>query len=293
VVVRIHQDYTEILAVKGQEYAFSTVVLASTEKLTAETLISEVGILLSRYENLFDVVNRIYVTGEFDDNLLEELRSKIEDVEILDQGIQLDSKTAKPRSEILTAVGLAVSASAKFSGSKLNLVPHEKRMVITRPNLIGTILLATLTVIMLVAVATQGYFQKKALLQQIDIQIEALQDQVDVVLNIRSRVEEKKGQLKELQEMLEGRQETLLILKDLTERIPDNTYLQNLQFQGDEITMQGYSDQISTLLPVLQDSPYLETVKTNWIQQDPRNRSKERFNLGATIKLNSNEEVSE
>jgi general secretion pathway protein L len=96
-----------------------------------------------------------------------------------------------------------------------------------------------------------------------------------------------------LEEILHGRQSTLLILKDLTERIPDNTYLQNIQFQGDEITMQGYSDQISDLLPVLQESPYLESVKTNWIQQDPRNKSKERFNLGATVKKVTATEESE
>ena len=97
-------------------------------------------------------------------------------------------------------------------------------------------------------------------------------------------MERQEGDLDELKELIRGRQTVLLVLKDLTERLPDDSYLQNLQIQGTQVTMQGYSDQASNLLPLLLESPYLENVKTNWITQDPRRGGKDRFNFGATIK---------
>ncbi len=289
-IIRVMPDYTEILAIKGSKQFFSSVLAIPSDSVTTEVLISEISVLLSRYENLITRINRIYLTGDMDDSLMEQLRESVGDVETLDSGVQLESRSGKVKEQVLTAVGLAISAVGKSAGAKVNLIPHEKRILITRPNLIGTFLLAGLLIVMLIGVGTQGYVQNKALLKRTDAQIAFLQSQVDEVLRVRSQVEEKKEQLAEFQKMLKGRQTTLLILKDLTERMPDNTYLQNIQFQGDKITMQGYSDQISSLLPVLQDSPYFESMKTNWIQQDPRNKDKERFNLGATIK---NETVTE
>jgi general secretion pathway protein L len=293
-VIRVNHNYTEVLAVDGYQNTYSSVIAATAQDLTVDLILAEISILLSRYENLIEKINRIYMEGELDPELVEKMKERIGDVEVLHKGIQLESRAGKVDNRVMTAIGLAVSASGRSAGSKVNLIPPEKRMVITRPNLFGTFLLAGLLLVMLAAILSQGYFQKKVLLQEIDAQIQTLQSEVDEVINIRNKVEERKALLASLQEMLLGRQTTLLILKDLTERIPDNTYLQNIQFQGDEITMQGYSDQISSLIPVLQDSPFLETVKTNWIQQDPRNRDKERFNIGATIKkMEETEEAGE
>jgi general secretion pathway protein L len=83
---------------------------------------------------------------------------------------------------------------------------------------------------------------------------------------------------------MEGRQDVLLVLRDLTERIPDDTYLQNFQLQGNDVTMQGYSERASSLVPLLLESPHLASLKTNWITKDPRNQGRERFNFSAKVK---------
>ncbi|HON01070.1 MAG TPA: PilN domain-containing protein, partial [Acidobacteriota bacterium] len=93
-----------------------------------------------------------------------------------------------------------------------------------------------------------------------------------------------RAELEELAGLFRGRQTVLLVLRDLTQRLPEDTYLQNLQIQGDQVTMQGYSPQASALLPMLMQSPYLDSVKTNWIQQDARQGGLERFNFTARIK---------
>ena len=110
-----------------------------------------------------------------------------------------------------------------------------------------------------------------------------MQVRVDEVFRLREQVLAQRAEVAELQTMLSGRQRVLFVLRDLTERIPDDAYLQTVQLQGSEISMQGFSDQASDLLTTLLQSPYLDNVKTNWINKDPRS-GKDRFNFSATVK---------
>jgi general secretion pathway protein L len=178
---------------------------------------------------------------------------------------------------------MAFSGISKLDSARLNLIPEDKRLRGGRPSLVTVYVLLALLLIMLLGLGTRSYFQQRSLEDRLDARIGRLQGKVEEVVRLRNQITDQQAEVSELRELMSGRQQVLLVLRDLTERIPDDTYLQNLQIQGEQVTMTGYSDQASSLLPTLQQSPYLESVKQNWINQDRRTQ-KDRFNFAATIK---------
>lgn len=73
------------------------------------------------------------------------------------------------------------------------------------------------------------------------------------------------------------------ILDEVTQRLPDNTWVSQFQVKGDQLTLSGYSTAASALIEGLEASQMLSQVKfTSPITFDAK-LSVERFNLSATI----------
>src|SRR5690606_2102723 len=180
---------------------------------------------------------------------------------------------------VAAAAGLAISGISRHEPARLNLIPEEKRLVQGRVSLVPTYIMAALLLVLFGSLMARPYFQKQSTVELLDIQISRLGNEVDEALSLREQVQQTESELEELRQLLSGRQKVLMVLKDLTERIPDNTFLQTLQIQGDQVTMQGYSDSASSLLPGLMQSPYLSNVTANWITQDQRMGGRDRFNF--------------
>jgi general secretion pathway protein L len=70
------------------------------------------------------------------------------------------------------------------------------------------------------------------------------------------------------------------LLEDLTQRLPDDTYLERLNVDDkDKIQLQGLSDDASKLIGLLNESKLLANPSVQGtIQPDPRTK-KDRFNI--------------
>jgi Tfp pilus assembly protein PilN len=79
----------------------------------------------------------------------------------------------------------------------------------------------------------------------------------------------------------------------LTERIPENSFLQNLNVQGNRISMTGFSSSASALLKTLLDSPYLENVESRYITPDRTMQNREKFSFEATFRGGDSEESAQ
>ena len=113
---------------------------------------------------------------------------------------------------------------------------------------------------------------------------------------VRERVNEARNaavQRKRLEELVAGqafvdreRQGTprmLDIMSELTRRIPGHTYIEMLTFEGDKFTLVGLSDDPSSLVTALADSPlWRDAALTGSVQPDSVTR-KQRFTLGARL----------
>ena len=184
----------------------------------------------------------------------------------------------------IPVVGLAISGVSNKSIARSNLIPPDQRIVRERPNLVPTYVMAGLLFVISVAMVARGYIQQSRLLGQIETQISSLQPGVDGVMKLREQVQQQEKDLSEIRDLMKGRQNVLSVLKELTEKIPDNTFLQNLNLQGARVNMMGYSSSASALLPILGDSQYLEGVESRYITPDRSMGDREKFNFEATIR---------
>ncbi|HUV13213.1 MAG TPA: PilN domain-containing protein [Acidobacteriota bacterium] len=286
-VFRLESGMAEIIALGGETKFSSQTIPLGEEDVTVEEILRKADPFISGLEGHIESFSKVYLTGELARGLYDDFATLLgADVELLAKNLELKRKAISGREldELLPAAGLAISRFGRKGRMGLNLVPVGERVVTSRASFIPSLVLSCMLFILLAALGTREYFQTVKLGNQIDGEVQGLQNQVDEAFRLRDLVAALRAELEELGSLMEGRQQSLMILRDLTERIPEDSYLQNVQLQGQQLTMQGYSDEASRLPPVLLESDYLENVKTNWITTDPRNPGKERFSFAATLK---------
>ncbi|MDA2923676.1 hypothetical protein MYX65_03295 [Acidobacteria bacterium AH-259-L09] len=282
-IVAINSDGVEFIFLAGPKKFLSEKVLVSEDDLTFDRVLQELDRFFSHLDQVDEGLAKIYLTGALADHFVDDFRERFQDCELLSEKLNL-KKLNSDRLGLIEAVGLAISGTSKSLPSRSNLIPPEKRLIAERPSFVPTIFLAVLLVIMGFVVATREYFQQSELLNQIESQIRALQPEVDQVMAVRDQVKERQTQLDELQDLMKGRQKVLLILQELTERIPENSFLQNLTVQGNRVSMTGISDSASGLLKVLLDSENLGTVESRYITPDRTMKNREKFSFQATVR---------
>ncbi len=286
-VLDVPSDGVEFVLVGGPEKFLSEKVLVSQEDLTFQRLIQELDRFFADLELAGEGIEKIYLSGLLADRFIDDFREKFGDCELLCEKLNLKQNENSEDADMsgwLGAIGLAISGTSKSLPGKLNLIPPEKRVIAERPSLVTTLVLAGLLVIMGFAVATREYFQERRLLGQVEEQIQARQAQVDETMALRSQRDERRVELDELRDFMKGQQKVLLVLKELTERIPEGSFLQNLNVQGNRVSMTGFSNAASTLLRNLLDSQYLETVESRYITPDRTMQNRDKFSFEATVR---------
>jgi len=86
--------------------------------------------------------------------------------------------------------------------------------------------------------------------------------------------------------LVQRRQATPLavaVLKDLTERLADDTWLVQLHMGGGQLVLSGYAPAAAALVPVLEDSDLLSDVRFGSPVMPDARVGRERFNLSAKI----------
>jgi general secretion pathway protein L len=80
-----------------------------------------------------------------------------------------------------------------------------------------------------------------------------------------------------------GKPSFVSLLNEITERLPDGTWLTQLRMQGNQVTFTGFSPEAAALVAGLEDSPQLSEVRfASPVTVDPH-VGLERFNLSATV----------
>ncbi len=286
-VLALNPGSLEMLFVSSSSKFFSHKrLLEDVEELGILKIRQYVDAFLSHVDPMGQDLSKLYLTGLLAQGYLEEFQSLSGDCELLRRKLQLTSKdlSGEALEDWIPVVGLAISGVSNKSIARSNLIPPDQRIVRERPNLVPTYVMAGLLFVISVAMVARGYIQQSRLLGQIETQISSLQPGVDGVMKLREQVQQQEKDLSEIRDLMKGRQNVLSVLKELTEKIPDNTFLQNLNLQGARVNMMGYSSSASALLPILGDSQYLEGVESRYITPDRSMGDREKFNFEATIR---------
>ncbi len=182
--------------------------------------------------------------------------------------------------EHLASLGLAVDRIAWQGAWKgANLLPSERRPKPARLYLNRASLLAMAVMLLIGAVLISPLWQRDQLIQHLDIQLKRLRIQATEVERLRQELERvRQGSTLVIQRKLD-QPRLLELLRELTERLPDDTWVQNLEFGPEQIEIRGESGQASALIALLEQSPLIEGVAFGSPVTQIGRTGKERFNI--------------
>jgi general secretion pathway protein L len=167
---------------------------------------------------------------------------------------------------------------------KANLLPREERPRRRKPLLNATWLLSALILVLLIATVATPLWQRARLLETLDAELARVRSQAIQVDEVRKDLEQaREGSTVVLQHKWEQPRVTDL-LRELTDRIPDDTWVQSLEYQGREVQVRGESGQATALIGLLEEAPGIEGVSFRSPVTQVARTGKERFNLAFNIK---------
>ena len=281
VILDVNPGSVEIVIVVSPQRFFAEKLDVPADNLNADAVIRELYDFVSRFSLKTEGIARIYTAGTLGRELLDELKQRFADCEPLAEKLKVKGQVVRP--EVLTAIGLAATALSKSRSAKINLIPPDQRVVEKKPSLVPTLVLVALLIVMAATAGTREYKQSSKFLGKIDSEVLKLQPQVNEVLALKKQVDEKQKELDEIRTLLHGEQQVLNVLKDLTERLPDDTYLQNLNIERGQVIIFGFSNSAGALIPALRSSNHYKSVLPKYTTKDPITK-KEKFNIEAALK---------
>jgi Tfp pilus assembly protein PilN len=188
--------------------------------------------------------------------------------------------------------GAALLSLAVAAGSRrpvLNLLPEAVRpWTFSRAQLATAATLAVTTLLGLALLFAQAY-QKERYLNRIAQEIRRLDPEVKAVERMLTDVTQKKRVLAALQTTQNGRIQALPLMRELTNLLPQDAWLQalNMYRQGVEVT--GQANAASQLIPLLEASPWLERVE--FTSPVTKGQGKEQFRVKAAWEPGPKERV--
>ncbi len=141
-------------------------------------------------------------------------------------------------------------------------------------------LLGFLTLMMLAATLTGPLWQKTQILAGLNKQLADVKGRANEVNTLRTAIETAhKGSVAVL-ERKSSQAAMVDLLRELTDRLPDGTWVENLEFQGSEVQIRGESSQAAALIGLLEQGPSISGVAFRSPVSQVPNTARERFHIG-------------
>ncbi|QIK36674.1 pilus assembly protein PilM [Caldichromatium japonicum] len=182
--------------------------------------------------------------------------------------------------ERLAALGAPVERIAWVGAwPEANLLPAERRPQARRFALNAATTLGSIAVLLAVAVLLSPLWQRDQTIQRLDTQLKRLRAQAAEVERTRQELERVRQSSRAVIERKLQQPRLLELLRELTERLPNDTWVQNLEFGPEQIEIRGESGQASALIAILEQSPLIEGVAFGSPVTQIAQTGKERFNI--------------
>ncbi len=191
--------------------------------------------------------------------------------------------------------GLASSVGACFAGLgigrfRINILPHKVDHEIKKAASLTTKIFISLILFLTIGIFTTEGIKQKKFLVKVEEELRNNEPAVIALEKISSELKSFKKQ----RDFLHGVKEseiTLEVLAELTNILPQDTWITNLEYKGfnfkdekksdRELIISGYADSSSRLIPLLEDSLFFEKVE--FVGSIKKTRGKEGFKLRAYI----------
>ena len=196
---------------------------------------------------------------------------------------RLDSSSFQLSStDLMGAYGLAVKGFQKVP-LLINLLPLSLRK---KPNKFKYyILFALISMVLAGALAWVGgvFFQHQWAIDRLDSEISRFMSEARKIDSIRSQKAQLLNRIEFLNTLRQGGPPVLDVLRELSNRIPDEAWVSHFSFSEKGVQIQGMAESASELIPLLEASPMFGGVA--FLSAITKDRSgKERFKIGLSIK---------
>jgi general secretion pathway protein L len=122
--------------------------------------------------------------------------------------------------------------------------------------------------------------QRQRYLRDLDVASRQLDPEVRAVEQISAELKQKQRLLAAIKSADAGGLRALPLMRELTELLPQDTWLQSLNMDAKAVELSGQSNTASQLIPLLEGSPSLERVE--FTSPVTKGRDKEQFRIRAT-----------
>ncbi|MBI2822078.1 MAG: pilus assembly protein PilM [Acidobacteria bacterium] len=284
-VFDINDHAPEIVVLKGRQEVFSRALQIDPEGADMAAVLDPLQELLSEMKIRDGSIDRFYFSGTRAAPLFQAFKERFKETEWLSEAFKGSLQTAGHDNSVVSAGFALAPFCARRSPVSLNLLPPERRKTIRKIVYVPAALLALVLLAELLALGLHSYYQGRQFGASLDARIEALEPQVRDLRKIQTDIEKTRGDIDYLEEITHNRTVTLDGLKELTEKMPQEAYLQMLTIdtQSRSIDITGYSNNPTAIQNLLLRSSHFQKVENKYTTYDQRVK-KDRFNFRAEIK---------
>ncbi len=198
---------------------------------------------------------------------------------------QLDSEVAAVAGGALELDGVDIWRDAPGSARhQVNLLPVERRVRRRDMRLPLNLGLAAVAIVLLVFNMSQSLANRAIAVDTMRGEVAKVAAEARAVSELRKTLQDSIGGANFLSEKKRRGPVVIGLLDDIARRLKDDTYLERLSIENNQIQLQGQSKEAAGLIGVLGASPYLANPRfEGQIQPDPRT-GKDRFTITAEPK---------
>ncbi len=259
---------------RGDNAGWKDLILRETDEAASKVRLGPEGTL-----------EKIVLAGEASEAASADVKEVLPDCELIRNCIALDVP-AENRSRVQEAaasLGLALTGMLRRPSIKLNLLPSERRVHQSRWAYISAAILTLVVLVLLGALGYHSTVQNRALVQELDREIQALAKPVERVKGYQSQSEALNRRIKSVEDLVNNRDMNLEILRELTTKLPADTFLRTYTWRDGVIQISGLSPSASDLVPELEKSPLLKNVTSRGVFYKDNQTGKEVFNFDARL----------
>lgn len=165
----------------------------------------------------------------------------------------------------------------------VNLLPVEQRRIrrfnVRSLNLALTALLA----ILLIAAITIPIVQKNRAIAQLELRVQAASVEAREGSQLRQDLEKMAEASRFLLQKKGSDVMTVQLIDELSRLLPDHTWIVRLDLSDSELQVQGQSSASSTLIAIIESSPYFENVRFRSPVVQIQGTNNDRFHLSADV----------
>ncbi len=256
VIIRLEEDSVELIAVVGEAMRATRYGRLGEPQGRGERILSELDRLCAECRFELKDVQNFWVTGGEAPNVLAELRQQASSLPWHPLRCPAWIQCALRGEEFqlyAAAIGVAVKALEK-GGVQTDLIGRGAGAEEVSWRWVPTYALAGVALLMLGAGAVLPFYQQRQFLGQLNTEIHRLQPEVRRVEHLETSTDQLRQRVSVLDQLRATDARTLDALRELSEILPDKTWINEMNLRGDTVEISGFADSATALIPILDQS---------------------------------------